>query len=142
MQTYSDSQNGALLVLRLIMAVTFFVAGYFKLPFWSDVPEGMPAFLVPIMRLLSICEPLGALALVGGFLTRWAALGLSLVLLGAIAVTQFVFGIGFVTPTAPGWNFPFAVLGGCIALMAFGAGRWSIDAARAGSSTQRASAMS
>ncbi|WP_423803185.1 DoxX family protein [Paraflavisolibacter caeni] len=62
-----------------------------------------------------------------GFLTRLAAVGLSIILLGAIYVTQFVFGIGFVTPTAPGWNMPLAVLGGCIILIAFGAGDWSID---------------
>src|SRR6266545_4188272 len=134
MQSYSDYQSAALLTLRLITAVTFFVAAYYKFPFWSEVPEGTPAMLVPIMKLLSVAEPLGALALVAGFLTRWAAIGLSAILVGAILVTQFVFGIGFTTPAGPGWNFPLAVMAGCLVLVAFGAGRWSIDARRSGAS--------
>ena len=80
------------------------------------------------MKLLSIVEPLGALALILGFLTRLAASGLSIIMVGAILVTQFVMQVGFATPTGPGWNFPLAVLAGCITLIAFGAGRWSVDA--------------
>jgi uncharacterized membrane protein YphA (DoxX/SURF4 family) len=60
-------------------------------------------------------------------LTRWAAAGLIIILIGAIYVSQFVYGIGFVTPTSAGWNFPLAVMAGCLILAAFGAGKWSID---------------
>jgi putative oxidoreductase len=127
MQTYSKYQNVSLLILRLITAVIFYVAAYFKFPFWSHAPEGFSPFLLFTTRLLSIAEPLGATAVLLGFLTRLAAVGLSIILLGAIYVTQFVFGIGFVTPTSPGWNMPLAVLSGCIILIAFGAGDWSID---------------
>ncbi len=127
MQTYTKSQNTALLILRLITASIFYVAAYFKFPFWSMEPEGMSAFLLFTTRLLSIAEPLGATAVLIGFLTRWASVGLSIILLGAIYVTQFVFGMGFVTPTSAGWNMPLAVLGGTLILLAFGAGSWSID---------------
>jgi putative oxidoreductase len=127
MQTYTIFQNTALLILRIITAAIFFVAGYYKIPFWSIEPEGMSAFLLFTTRLLSIAEPLGAIAVLIGFLTRLAASGQIIILIGAIFVTQFVFGIGFVTPTAPGWDMPLAVLGGCIILAAFGAGSWSID---------------
>jgi putative oxidoreductase len=127
MQTYSKSQNTVLLILRLITASIFYVAAYYKFPFWSMEPEGMSAFLLFTTRLLSIAEPLGATAVLIGFLTRWAATGLSIILLGAIYVTQFVLGMGFVTPTSAGWNMPLAVLGGCLMLLAFGAGSWSID---------------
>jgi putative oxidoreductase len=127
MQTYSTYQNAALLILRIITAAIFYVAAYFKFPFWSGAPEGISPFLLFVTRLLSIAEPLGATAVLLGFLTRLAASGLIIILIGAIFVTQFVYGIGFVTPTAPGWNMPLAVLGGCIILAAFGAGRWSID---------------
>ena len=92
--------------------------------------------------ILPISLVWGTLYLAFGATSGYLAYLYFAILLGAIAVTQFVFGIGFVTPTSPGWNLPFAVLGGCIVLMAFGAGRWSIDAARARSSTQRAGAMS
>jgi len=127
MQTYSTYQNSALLILRIITAAIFYVAAYFKFPFWSGAPEGISPFLLFVTRLLSIAEPLGATAVLLGFLTRLAASGLIIILIGAIFVTQFVYGIGFVTPTAPGWNMPLAVLGGCVILAAFGAGGWSID---------------
>ena len=78
-------------------------------------------------RLLSIAEPLGATALLLGFLTRWAAVGLIIIMLGAIYVSQFDYGIGFVTSTGPGWNFPLLVLAVCFILAAFGPGKWSID---------------
>ncbi|OLC29605.1 MAG: hypothetical protein AUH31_06615 [Armatimonadetes bacterium 13_1_40CM_64_14] len=124
----TKSKNTALLILRLITAVIFVQAAYAKLMFWSGTPEGMPAGVAAIMKLLSIVEPLGATAVLVGFLTPWAASGLAIILVGAIYVTQFIMQIGFATPTAPGWNFPFAVLGGCIVLIAFGAGGWSVDA--------------
>ena len=130
MQPYTKFQNLSLLILRIIIAAIFYVAAYFKFPYWSHAPEGTSAFLLFTTRLLSIAEPLGATAVLFGFLTRWAAVGLTIILIGAIYVSQTVYGIGFITPTAPGWNFPLAVLTGCLILASFGAGNWSIDNAR------------
>ena len=127
MQTYTNSQNAGLLILRIITAAIFYVAAYFKFPFWSNAPEGISTFMLFTTRLLSIAEPVGATAVLFGFLTRWAAVGMIIILLGAIYVSQFVYGIGFVMPTSPGWNFPLAVLAGCFILVVFGAGKWSID---------------
>jgi len=131
MQTYTQYQNASLLILRIITAAIFYVAAYFKFPFWSSAPEGISGFMLFTTRLLSIAEPLGATAILFGFLTRWAAVGLIIILAGAIYVSKFVYGIGFVTPTSAGWNFPLAVLAGCLILAAFGAGNWSIDNKRA-----------
>jgi putative oxidoreductase len=127
----TKSQHIALLILRVMIAIIFVHAAYPKLMLWSGTPEGVSAGLATIMKLLSIVEPLGATAVLIGFLTRWAASGLAIILVGAIFVSQFIMHIGFATPTGPGWAYPFAVLGGCIALIAFGAGRWSVDAKRA-----------
>jgi len=130
MNANTQSQNTALLFLRIITAAIFYVAAYFKFPFWSHVPEGISPFMLFTMRLLSIAEPLGATAILLGFLTRWAAVGLIIILLGAIYVSQFVYHIGFVMPTSPGWNFALSVLAGCLILAAFGPGAWSIDYSR------------
>ena len=127
MEKYTKYQNAGLLILRIITAAIFYVAAYYKFPFWSGAPAGTPAFMLFTTRILSIAEPLGATAILFGFLTRLAAVGLIIILLGAIYVSQSVYGIGFVTPTSPGWNFPLAVLSGCLILTAFGAGKWSID---------------
>ena len=134
MEGYTNNQNAALLILRLVTAAIFFVAAYVKFAFWSHPPEGMSAFMLFTTRLLSIAEPLGATAVLIGFLTRLASVGLIIILLGAIYVSKFVYGIGFVMPTAPGWNFPLSVLAGCFILVAFGAGEWSVDRVRAGTS--------
>ncbi len=127
MQTYTKFQNISLLILRIITASIFYVAAYFKFPFWSLETPGMSAFLLFVTRLLSIAEPLGATAILIGFLTRLASGGLMIIMIGAIIVMQFVYGIGFVTPTSAGWNFPLMVLGACVILIVFGAGKWSVD---------------
>ncbi len=127
MPKYTVSQNVALFILRLVIAAVFYVAAYYKLPFWKGAPEGVSAFMLFVTRLLSIVEPLGATAVLFGFLTKVTAVGLAIILLGAIYVSQFVYGIGFVMPTSAGWNFPLTVLAGCLILITFGAGRWSID---------------
>jgi putative oxidoreductase len=130
MRAYTKYQNASLLFLRIVTAAIFYVAAYYKFPFWSGAPEGISPFMLFTTRLLSIVEPLGATALLFGFLTRWAAVGLIIILLGAIYVSQFVYGIGFVTPTSPGWDFPLAVLAGCFILVAFGPGKWAVDKGR------------
>jgi len=127
MRNYSNNQNASLLILRVVVAAIFYVAAYYKFPFWSSSPESVSGFLLFATRVLSIAEPLGATAILIGFLTRWAAVGLIIILVGAVFVSQFVYRIGFVTPTAPGWNFPLMVMAGCFILAAFGPGKWSVD---------------
>ena len=130
MKSYTNNQNASLLFLRIVIAVIFYVAAYFKFPYWSHAPEGLSPFLLFTTRLLAIAEPLGATAILIGFLTRWAAAGLIIILVGAIFVSQYVYNIDFVTTTSPGWNFPLTALAGCWILAAFGAGNWSIDGKR------------
>lgn len=131
MQPHTKWQNTALLILRLIVAVIFLYAAYAKLGFWSGAPEGMSAGMVNLITFLSIVEPLGAVALIMGFLTRLAASGLAVIMVGAIYVLRFTMNVGFpTTPQGVGWDYNLLILGGCIALAAFGAGKWSVDAIR------------
>ena len=130
MQSYTKFQEVGLLIVRLIVAAVFLYAAYAKLGLWSGAPEGMSDGMVNLMKFLSIVEPLGALALIIGFLTRLAASGLAIIMVGAIFIMQFVMHMGFATPQGPGWSFPLVVFAGCIMLIAFGAGRWSVDSIR------------
>lgn len=130
MHTYTKFQETALVAVRLIIGAIFIYAGYAKWGMWSAAPEGMSAGMLNLMKLLSIVEPLGGVAVLGGFLTRLAAAGLSIIMVGAILMMKFTMQMGFVTPQGSGWNFPLVVLGGCLILMAFGAGSWSVDALR------------
>ena len=131
-QRYTTYQETALVFLRVIVAAIFLYSAYAKLPFWSKAPEGMSTGMLNLVKFLSIVEPLGAIAVLFGFLTRWAAAGLAIIMVGAIYVLQFTMKIGFATPTGSGWNFPLEMLAACIVLLAFGPGRWSIDSRRHG----------
>ena len=132
MHTYNTAQNAALLVLRLIVAIIFLHAGIAKLFLWSIEPmDGFPVWLHYMMLFLSIAEPIGAVALVAGFLTRAAATCLAIVMIGSIPVSHFLMAVPFFTaPQLPGWDANLMILGGCLALAAFGAGAWSVDALR------------
>jgi putative oxidoreductase len=131
MQPYTKFQETALLVLRLIIAGIFLYAGYVKWPFWSAAPAGMSAGMVNLVKFLSIVEPLGGVALVVGFLTRWAAAGLAIIMVGAIFFLRLAMQTGFFTTAqGAGLDYNLLILGGCIALVAFGAGSWSVDAIR------------
>jgi putative oxidoreductase len=131
MQPYTRFQETALLVLRLIVAAIFLYAGYAKWGFWSAAPEGMSAGMVNLVKFLSIVEPLGGVALVVGFLTRWAAAGLAIIMVGAIFFLRLAMQTGFFTTAqGAGLDYNLLILGGCIALVAFGAGSWSVDAIR------------
>lgn len=122
-------QNAALLAVRAIVAVIFAHAGYAKLFLWSAPPmEGSPLWLHYMMLFLSIAEPVAAAAILPGILTRTAGACLSIIMVGAIAVSHFMFGYAFFTmPQAPGWDSNLMLLGLTLTLAAFGAGAWAVD---------------
>jgi putative oxidoreductase len=127
---YSKSQNLSLLILRLIIAAVFAYAAYGKFPFWTGNPYNLGSFDLNLTRFLSIAEPIGALALILGLLTRLAAACLAIIMAGAIYYCIVVYKLGFMPANSSGWGFNLCVLGGCIILMAFGAGGLSVDASR------------
>jgi putative oxidoreductase len=131
MQRYTKTQDTALVLLRLVVAAVFLYAGSAKWSFWSAPPDGMSVVLLNVMKFLSIVEPLGSLALVLGVLTRWAAAGLSIIMVGAIFFARLTLHAGlFTTPQGTGVDYNLLILASCIALIAFGAGGWSVDAIR------------
>jgi putative oxidoreductase len=130
-QPYTRVQDTALLVLRLVVAAILLYAGSAKWPFWSAPPEDMSVVLLNVMKFLSIVEPLGSLALLLGVLTRWAATGLGIIMVGAIVFARLTQRAGlFTTPQGTGLDNNLLILAGCIALIACGAGDWSVDAIR------------
>jgi putative oxidoreductase len=81
----------------------------------------LPGLLGPAIALL---ELLGGASLIVGALTRLAALGLALDMLGAIALVHFKGG--FFLPA--GSEFALALLGSTALLTLTGAGAWAVDA--------------
>ncbi len=112
----------AMLILRLVIGAIFIGHGMMKFGSWSQPAEGMNI----VMMILSIAEPLGGIALVAGVLTQWAALGLSIVMIGAILTKQFVWGGSFMGGQVA-WELDAAILGGLLVVLCYGAGRLSLD---------------
>lgn len=129
MFTSPKLQDTTLLIVRIIVFIIFLHAGLAKWFLWSIEPmEGSPVWLHYVMLLLSICEPIGAVAVLIGFLTRWAGLAFSIIMVGAMVVSETIMGYAFFTmPAAPGWDSNLILFGCTLTLMAFGAGAWSVD---------------
>ena len=93
------------------------------------VSSGLPAFLAV---LIIIGEAFGALGLILGFLSRLAALGIAIIMLGAILTVNIKFGFFMNwTGTQAGEGFEFHILAIGLALVVLlkGGGLWSVDAA-------------
>ncbi|MEY4744861.1 MAG: hypothetical protein RL272_806 [Candidatus Parcubacteria bacterium] len=117
-----------LLGLRSAVGVIFLVHGLQKRAMWKMQPsEQLPKPMLRILRLLSICEPLGAIAMFAGFFTQLAALCLGIIMLGAINLKAKVMKKKFSEGSVVGWEFDFIIFGACFALYFLGAGRFALD---------------
>lgn len=79
--------------LRLFVGVVFVLAGlvkFIKPEAQKEMFSPYPDFFMPLIGLLEI---IGGLALLGNRLVRWAALGLAVIMVGAV-ITQFMIGGG------------------------------------------------
>ena len=115
-----------LFVLRLGVGTVFLVHGSQKRAMWKMQPSAqMPAGLLAVLRVLSVAEPLGGLAMFGGLLTQVAAAGFILEMAGAIRLKVMQLHKGF--SGDGGWEFEFLLLVAAFALLVLGAGRYSLD---------------
>ncbi len=106
-----------LLILRLAVGVIFLYHCRSKL----SGAQGS------FMRFIGYCELLGGIAMILGFLTQLAGLGLGIIMLGAIYKKINEWNIPFASKTTTGWEFDMMILSGCIALMTLGGGLFALD---------------
>lgn len=134
----SNLQNPLTLVGRLLLALLFLPAGFSKIGGFAGTvgyiaSKGLP-FPTLAAAIAIVVEVGGALALIAGFGTRWAALALA----GFTLVATFFFHNFWGVPAdqAMVQQLMFfkniAVVGGLLVLAAHGAGAWSVDARRNG----------
>src|SRR5229473_1346386 len=115
-----------LLALRIGVGMSFWAHGTAKRPMWKMAPSPqMPAGLLSTLRLLSIVEPLGAVAAFAGFLMQPAAVGFAVIMLGAIRLKGAQMHRGFAADG--GWELDFVLLTAALALVFLGAGAISLD---------------
>lgn len=129
-------QNPLALMARLLLAALFLPAGIGKITGFEGTVGYIASVGLPLATLAAaaaiVVEVIGGLALLVGFGTRWAALVLALFTLvasiffhnywGVPAEQQFMQQLLFMKN--------IGVTGGLLALAAFGAGAFSLDARR------------
>ena len=93
------------------------------------VGSGVPA---AVAILIIIGESFGAIALIIGLLTRLAALGIAIIMLGAIFMVHLQHGFfmnWFGNQAGEGFEYHMLALGLSLVVLIKGAGKWSIDRA-------------
>ena len=112
----------ALLFMRLLVGWVFVWSG------WSHardpVTRGKSIGISPgITRFLGLVELAGGLGVALGVLPQIAALGLILVMLGAIQKKIFVWHTGFWGKATDGWHYDLLFVAMCLVIATTGGGR-------------------
>ena len=116
-------QDLGLLLLRLMVAVVFLASG------WSHVTKadersksiGMSKTFT---MFLGTAEIAGSLGVAFGVLTQLAAIGLILIMLGAIEKKIFVWKTGFWGEKTYGWHYDLMLMIMCLVILFSDGGKW------------------
>jgi putative oxidoreductase len=112
----------ALLFMRVVVALVFGTSGFSHLKHPQERAQSL-GLSVGFTVFLGAAELAGAIALAVGFLTQWAALGLILVMLGAIYMKAFVWKTGFWGEKASGWHYDLLFIAMNLVILTTGGGR-------------------
>jgi putative oxidoreductase len=115
--------DAALLLMRLLVGLVFVTSG------WSHakdpVTRGKSIGISPgITRFLGLAEMAGGLGVALGVLTQLAAVGLILVMLGAIQKKIFVWRTGFWGKHSDGWHYDLLFVVMNLVIATTGGGRY------------------
>jgi DoxX-like protein len=118
--------NIVLWIIQILLALLFLFAGVTKLFPIIPMPPPPPGMWMPPMwflKFIGLCEFLGALGLVlpgllrrQQYLTVWAAVGLTIIMIGAVVITVMTMGVAAAVT-------PFIVLLLCV-FVAYGRRPW------------------
>ena len=139
--THTNVQNTALLVQRVVLGLVILPHGAQKLLGWFGGYGfgGTMGFFThtlhvpaPLALLVIVGESLGALALIAGVGTRIAAVGITAIMVGAVAITHAQFGFfmnWFGAQQGEGFEFHLLALALSVPLMLWGGGSYAVDSA-------------
>ena len=115
----------SLFILRVVVALVFGASGYghLKSPRQRAESIGMP---VPFTIFIGAAEFAGAVALAIGFLTQWAALGLILIMLGAVYKKIAKWHTGFWGEKSMGWHYDVLFIAMNLVILTTGGGSIAI----------------
>jgi len=112
--------------MRLLVGLIFMTSGWShaKDPVGRGASIGAsPAFT----RFLGVAELAGGLGVAFGVLTQLAAIGLILVMLGAIQKKIFVWKTGFWGKHSDGWHYDLMLVVMCLVIATTGGGRYVLE---------------
>ena len=124
---------------RICLCAIFLLAGAGKIGDWSGTAAAMEAHGIPAVPLLLpltiVAEIGGGLALLVGWQTRWAALGLFLFLIPTTLIFHHFWDLPDPEQNMQRIHFlkNLAIMGGLLEFSAMGAGGLSVDALSANS---------
>lgn len=112
----------SLFLLRLMAALVFGTSGLSHLRHPRERAQSIEMPL-PFTIFLGAAEVAGALGLAAGVLTQWAAIGLILLMLGAIQKKIFRWKTGFWGEKTYGWHYDLLLVVMNLVILATGGGR-------------------
>jgi putative oxidoreductase len=112
------------LLLRLGLAAIFLYHGLDLVGNHDWGTSWNPQLPVPAQAAVAWGELLGGIAMLLGFLTRPAAVGLAIIMVGAIATVHWKNGFSILNG---GWEYNFAILVLCAAVFLLGGGALAAD---------------
>jgi putative oxidoreductase len=115
----------ALLFMRLLVGWVFIWSGFSHAK--DPVTRGRSIGFSPgITRFLGVAELAGGLGVALGVLPQLAALGLVLIMLGAIQKKIFVWHTGFWGKSTDGWHYDLLFIAMCLVIATTGGGRYTL----------------
>jgi putative oxidoreductase len=112
------------LLLRLGLAAIFIYHGLDLVENHAWGTAWNPKLPVPAQVAVAWGELLGGIAMLFGFLTRLAAVGLAVIMIGAIATVHWPHGFNI---QEGGWEYNFAILVICAGVFLLGGGVLAVD---------------
>jgi putative oxidoreductase len=120
--------SAALFLQRLCVGLIFWAHGMMKAPMRKMQPsEQLPASALRNLKMLSVAEPLGAIAIAIGLLTQLTAFCFVLVMIGAIGYKRKTRMPFMAKGSAGGWEFELLLLVSSLSIVLMGPGRISLD---------------
>jgi putative oxidoreductase len=115
--------NYALVLLRLMVGLIFIASGYndLKDPVARSQSIGLPK---SVTIFLAVAELLGGAAVILGILTQLAAIGLILIMLGAVQKKIFAWRTGFWGKDGLGWNYELILISMLLVVLCTNGGRF------------------
>jgi putative oxidoreductase len=113
----------ALLLVRLMVALVFGTSGWNHLRNPEERSKSIE-MSKGFTLFLGSAEVLGSLGLAFGVLTQIAAIGLILIMLGAIQKKIFAWHVGFWAPN--GWNYELMLIIMNLVILVTGGGRYAL----------------